>query len=92
MGAEAVFIGCAVLGGVWLLVLRGMRELPKLDNRVIHLNGNVDRGQVAERLRAVPGVLEAVVVAEQGLALLKVDGKQLDEKALEALAMAVRGG
>lgn len=89
VGAEAVFVGSAVMAGVWLLVLRGMRELPKLDNRVIHLNHNVDRSHAAERLRAVPGVLEAVVVAEQSLALLKVDGKQLDEEALNALAEEV---
>ncbi len=92
VGPEAVFAGCAGLGVIWLLVLHGMRELPKLDNRVVHLGPGVDRGQAAQRLRAVPGVLEAVVVAEQGLALLKVDGKQLDEAALEALAGEVKSG
>lgn len=90
VGAEAVFFGGAVLAGVWLLVLRGMNELPKLDNRVIHLDSNIDGGQAAQRLRAVPGVLEAVVVAEHSLALLKVDGKELDEEALQALAAEVK--
>lgn len=91
VGAEAVFVGSAALAGVWLLVLHGMNELPKLDNRVIHLNSNVDGGHAAQRLRAIPGVLEAVVVAEQRLALLKVDDKQLDEEALAALAAEVTG-
>jgi len=90
VGAEAVFIGSAVMAGIWLLVLRGMPELPKLDNRAIHLNHSVDRSHAVDRLRAVPGVLEAVVVADQNLALLKVDGKQLDEEALNALAEEVQ--
>lgn len=90
VGAEAVFMGCAVLAVVWLVCLWGMGELPKLDNRVIHLANRQDWGEVAGRLRGVPGVLEAVVVAEQSLALLKVDNKQLDEEALAALAGEVR--
>ncbi|MBL7252314.1 MFS transporter [Alloalcanivorax sp. C16-2] len=90
VGAEAVFLGCALLAVVWLACLWGMRELPKLDNRVIHLENRQDWGEVAARLRGVPGVLEAVVVAEQSLALLKVDNKQLDEEALAALAGEVR--
>lgn len=91
VGAEAVFIGCAVMAAAWLWILRGMADLPKLDNRAIQLRQGADWGEVAERLRAVPGVLEAVVVAEQSVALLKVDNKQLDEQALAALAAEVRG-
>ena len=64
VGAEAVFLGCALIAVVWLAYLWRMRELPKLDNRVIHLAGHQDWGDTAARLRSVPGVLEAVVVAE----------------------------
>ncbi|ASK36530.1 MFS transporter [Alloalcanivorax mobilis] len=90
VGAEAVFFGCAAMGLVWLWILRGMAELPKLDNRAIRLRAGVDWGEAADRLRAVPGVLEAVVVAEQSLALLKVDNQQLDEQALAALTADVQ--
>ncbi|HCE41548.1 MAG TPA: MFS transporter, partial [Alcanivorax sp.] len=86
VGAEAVFLGCALMAVVWLAYLWRMRELPKLDNRVIHLAGHQDWGDAAARLRSVPGVLEAVVVAEQSLALLKVDNQLLDEDALATLA------
>ena len=86
VGAEAVFLGCAGLAVVWLLYLWGMGELPKLDNRVVRLEAGQDPGDAAARLRAIPGVLEAVVVAEQGLALLKVDNRSLDEQALLAFA------
>jgi len=55
-------------------------------HRVVQLGTRQDPVAAAERLRAVPGVLEAVVVAEQHLALLKVDNQNLDEAALLALA------
>ncbi|HAM74733.1 MAG TPA: MFS transporter, partial [Alcanivorax sp.] len=90
VGAEAVFLGSAVIAVGWLLYLRGMGELPKLDNRVIRLASAQDWDQAASRLRSVPGVLEAVVVAEQRLALLKVDNKLLDEDALTALSAEVQ--
>jgi len=85
-----VFMGSAVIAAGWLLYLRGMGELPKLDNRVIRLASAQDWDQAASRLRSVPGVLEAVVVAEQRLALLKVDNKLLDEDALTALSAEVQ--
>ena len=40
------------------------------------------------RLSAVPGVAEAVVVAAEGVAYLKVDRRTLDEAALRACAAA----
>ena len=43
---------------------------------------------LAVRLLAVPGVVEAVVVAEEGVAYLKVDAARLDEGALGALDAA----
>ena len=86
VGAEAVFYGCAAMALFWLWRLAGMKELPKLDNRVIQLSPADDPRHTVERLRAVPGVLEAVVVADKHLALLKVDNQLLDERALQALA------
>jgi copper chaperone CopZ len=40
------------------------------------------------RLRAVRGVAEAVVVAEEGTAYLKVDPHTLDERTLEQVLAA----
>ena len=44
--------------------------------------------RLALRLGEVPGVAEAVVVAAEGVAYLKVDRQALDEPALKALAAA----
>ncbi|WP_288368362.1 MFS transporter [uncultured Alcanivorax sp.] len=86
VGAEAVFYSCGVLALIWLLVLVGMKELPRLDNRVLSLAPGNDWAALAERLRSVPGVVETVVVEEQALALLKVDSSLLDEQQLQGVA------
>jgi len=41
--------------------------------------------ELADRLLAVPGVAEAVVVPEDGVAYLKVDRGKLDRTALDAI-------
>jgi len=70
------------------VVLTGLRELPKLDNRVLMLAPGQDWQQLARDLQTVPGVVETVIVEEQALALLKVDAGQLDEARLAGLAGA----
>jgi copper chaperone CopZ len=47
-----------------------------------------DAETLAARLRQVPGVAEAVVIAEEKLAYLKVDSKAFDAKLAESLAAA----
>ncbi|HBC18387.1 MAG TPA: MFS transporter, partial [Alcanivorax sp.] len=84
----AVFYGCAVLAAIWLVVLTGLRELPKLDNRVLMLAPGQDWQKLARELQTVPGVVETVIVEEQALALLKVDAGELDEARLAGLAGA----
>lgn len=80
---QQAFVVCALLLVVWLLLVLTMRELPKLDNRVLSLSGHeADQDTWVNRLVSVDGVLEAVVVPEEGIALLKIDPANLDEVAL----------
>ena len=80
---QGTFLVCALLAVFWLLAVLLMRELPKLDTRVLPLSGDAgDQATWVARLVSVEGVLEAVVVPEEGIALLKVDPRQLDEVAL----------
>jgi hypothetical protein len=44
--------------------------------------------QLAQRISAVPGVAETVVIAEDGVAYLKVDTRVLDEDALNIAVTA----
>lgn len=86
-GPEAVFLAAAGLAAIWLLLVLGMPPLAKLDSRVVPLAvaaGEADRW--VSELLAVDGVLEAVVLPEAGIALLKVDPASVDEAALTRLS------
>jgi predicted MFS family arabinose efflux permease len=86
-GLAAVFQAGAVIGVIWLLLASGMRKPGRYASRLVNC-GPMQRdvaGALAERLRGVPGVVEAVVVAEEGVAYLKVNRDQLDEAELDEI-------
>ncbi|WP_111658232.1 MFS transporter [Isoalcanivorax indicus] len=85
-GAAAVFWAAAVMVSAWLLLMRGMPVPVKSDSRVLVLGDAPAHPDVlAEHLLAVEGVLEAVVLPDAGLAVLKVDKTCLDLAALERI-------
>ena len=89
-GAEGVFLGCALIALVWLMVAAGMHPPRYLASRVIG-TGPLSPPQaelLAGTLGRIEGVVEAVVVAEDETAYLKVDPRVLDEAGLEALLAA----
>jgi len=83
-GLAAVFVGCALLGLFWLAAAATMREPPYVTSlrRPLVAAALADRGLVG-RLLAVPGVSDAVVVAEETALYIKVDTQQLDRELLE---------
>ncbi len=89
-GLEAVFYVNALLAGIWLLLAATMRQPAYLSSRLLRVAvGDRQAAEaLARRLGAVPGVAEAVVIAEDGVAYLKVDNALLDEAALADLAPA----
>lgn len=89
-GPSATFALCAGLGVVWFLIAAGMRNPPPLSTQLLRL-GPLDAAAAAAasaRLLEVEGVAEAVVVAEDGIAYLKVDRRRLDRDALRAISGA----
>lgn len=89
-GSEGVF---ALTGGIallWLLAAATMAQPSYLSTRLVAVaDGNIDDiDSLAARLRQVPGVAEAVVIAEEKLAYLKVDTKSFDAAKAEAVAGA----
>jgi len=89
-GVGAVFSGCAVMILGWLAVVLASPAPRLLDSLQISVGrcGEADAKALAERFAAVPGVVEAVVVAEEGVVYLKVDRRVVDPGQLEALAGA----
>ena len=90
-GERAVLAACAGLCIGWLLIATGLRQPRRLSVEQLRI-GTVER-EAAEaltaRLLAVPGVVEAVVVAEERIAWLRVDHRDLDRSSLRALSSTI---
>jgi MFS family permease len=87
-GSGGVFLLIAAVLLVWLLAVATMPEPRLLTTRELPVGVRtpLQAERLARRLAAIPGVHEAVVIAEQGVAYLKVDSHRLDRAALERLA------
>ncbi len=88
MGFEAVFGLCAGMAAVWFLVAATMQSPRYLSSHLVRVGSISEeraRHLVGEFTR-VTGVAEAVVIAEDGVAYLKVDLHALDREALKAFA------
>jgi MFS family permease len=89
-GSAGVFALTAAVALLWLLVAATMARPSYLTTRLVPIaDGKAgDADSLAARLRQVPGVAEAVVIAEEKLAYLKVDSKSFDPAKAEAVAGA----
>ncbi|MBK8961925.1 MAG: MFS transporter [Candidatus Competibacteraceae bacterium] len=90
LGLKGVFAFTTIGALAWLLVAWTMTNPRSLSSYLLNVGAldEVRARRLALRLGEVPGVAEAVVVAAEGVAYLKVDRQALDEPALKALAAA----
>ncbi len=79
----AVFIFCALLLALWLVAAFGMAEPPVLATHTVQLRHTDEPATVVSGLRGLRGVREVVVVAEEGIAYLKVDPTLFDPGSLK---------
>jgi MFS family permease len=89
-GATGVFLLTGGVIAVWLLLVVSMHEPRFLASRQIHVGAQSapQAEKLARKLAAVPGVAEAIVIAEEGIAYLKVDPGVLDKKRLESFSVS----
>ena len=87
-GLSGVFTLATLAALLWLIVALTMKNPRYLSNYLLNVGAldEVEAGLLTLRLREAPGVAEAVVVATEGVAYLKVDRHLLDEAALQQLA------
>ena len=83
-GLHVTFLFAALGALAWWLLAASMKPPAKLGSYIykIAATAPVDAGQLTRQLAGLAGVVEAVVVAEEGVAYLKVDKKLFDESAL----------
>ena len=85
-GLSVVFLGCAGLAALWLAFAVTMREPPYVTSLRLPLSPEALReAGLAERLKAVNGVTDAVIVAEESAIYIKLDTELLDRATLEQL-------
>jgi MFS family permease len=88
-GTAGVFVLTAALALLWLLAAVTMKQPSYLTTRLVPIaDGKANDESLAARLRQVPGVAEAVVIAEEKLAYLKVDSRSFDAAMAASLAGA----
>lgn len=88
-GVHSVFLFCAVVALVWLGIAMGMKPPRHLSSLLIRI-GELAADEahlLSKEFLNVAGVAEAVVIAEDGVAYLKVDRSLLDRNALENLVL-----
>lgn len=90
-GLYLVFLGAALVAGLWWLVSLSMGEPPYVSSLRLLLPASChDRtATLADCLIAQPGVAEAVIVAEEGAAYVKVDTRQTNRQQLEQLLSGI---
>ena len=86
-----VFWVVAGMLSMWLFIALTMQQPPYLASRSFQVNvANQDEANVLQdKLLALAGVAEAVVVLEESTVYFKVDSKVIDEKAIVTLLKAV---
>lgn len=89
-GTTGVFVLTGAIALLWLALAATMRQPSYLTTRLVRIGDShaFDAETLAAKLRHVPGVADAVVIAEDRLAYLKIDSKIFDEEMVEVLARA----
>ena len=89
-GLEAIFLFVAAMILLWLATAAGMRPPARHASELLHLSeaALADPQRLAAELRALPGVVEVVVVPEEQVAYLKVDRERFDRGAADEIVAA----
>jgi predicted MFS family arabinose efflux permease len=87
-GSAGVFALTTALAAIWLLAAARMAQPSYLTTRLVPIaeNNMSDAAGLATKLRQVPGVVEAVIIADENVAYLKVDSKSFDAAMAETVA------
>ena len=86
LGIEAVFLLGAIVTLMWLLIALKMSKPKRHVSKILQLGimPQDHADNVATSLRQIKGIVEAVVVGEEGLAYLKIDRDLLNMADLDA--------
>jgi predicted MFS family arabinose efflux permease len=80
-GYSAVFIFCALLMCIWLVLTFGMITPPAVRTKMYHLNdlNGQQATTLAQKVSQMTGVYEAVAIAQEQLLIVKVNNQQSND-------------
>jgi len=83
-GYETIFLMNVVFISIWFLLAISMKQPSYLSTQLLNVGkiSEQDAAQLAMQLTNIRGVAEAVVIAKDGIAYLKVDKRALDSDSL----------
>ena len=83
-GSKGVFAFTVLVAIIWLILAATMSRPRKYSNYLVHLSSADWAGIAAleAKLKSVPGVIEAVVARDEGVAYLKIDRARFDADAV----------
>ena len=78
LGFSAVFVFCAVLMSVWLVLAFGMKTPPSVRTKMYHITelSNAVAAELAAKIALIQGVQEAVAIAAEKLLIVKINNQQ----------------
>ncbi len=89
----AVFMFAFIMFLIWFLVAFSMRSPTNYRSYTVELGGarNANEApELAKSLLAIPGVAEATVIADEGIAYLRIDRDTFEEEKLKKLCAELR--
>jgi predicted MFS family arabinose efflux permease len=90
-GSQGVYLLSAGYLLIWLVIMLPARPPKLLDTEVIRLDAQMSADEgIVQKLGSITGVAEAIIVAGQQIAYLKVDREILDRDALAQYASTQR--
>ena len=90
LGSEAVFVFNGLVTLLWLGLAASMKTPRFFSSQLLNVGeiSETDAQTLTQKLAAIRGVEEAMIIAEDGVAYLKVDKANLDTDALYAFSRA----
>lgn len=89
-GTQGVYLMCAGVIIVWLIIMLPAKPPRLLDTRVLRFNDlEARQAELATELSSIDGVEEVIIMAPQQVVYLKVDAERLDYSVLDKYETAV---
>lgn len=82
LGSKGVFLLVAASMALWFWLAAGMKNVSKVRSHILPIGVSIEsterREHLLAELLALPGVLEALIIPQEGAAYLKVDGNTFE--------------